>query len=75
MEVYHDDISMFGNTWEEHQVQLDKVLSCLESNGFIVKLSSVHGPSIGLNIDSNWEQVFEETNFCHFGARTIMQHQ
>ncbi len=38
VEVYLDDIGVFGNTSEEHQILLDKVLSCLEANGFTINL-------------------------------------
>ncbi|KAL7468207.1 hypothetical protein ACHAXS_008433 [Conticribra weissflogii] len=36
IDVYLDDIGVFGTSWNEHQVLLDKVLSHLEANGFIV---------------------------------------
>ncbi len=35
VEVYIDDIVIYGTTWGEHQILLDKVLSCLAANGFI----------------------------------------
>ncbi len=36
VEAYLDNIDIFGNTWGKYQALLDKILSCLEANGFPV---------------------------------------
>ena len=35
-EVYMDDIGIFSNNWDDHIKSINKVLDCLESNGFTV---------------------------------------
>ncbi len=37
IEVYLENIGVFSNKWEKHQVLLNKALSCLEANSFTVK--------------------------------------
>ncbi len=43
VKVYLDDIYIFLKTWEDHLLLLEKVLSCIEANGFIVYLLNVNG--------------------------------
>ncbi len=47
--VYLDDIGVFCNTWEEHQVLLDNVLSCLEEMVSLSTPSNMNGPSMNSN--------------------------
>ena len=35
-DVYLDDIGAFNSSWEEHMVTLEKILSCLQENGFTI---------------------------------------
>ncbi len=34
--VYLNDIGIFSKTWEEHLLTIERVLSCLKVNGFVV---------------------------------------
>jgi hypothetical protein len=38
VKVYIDDIGIWGQRWEHHQVVVTEVLKCLEDNGFTVNL-------------------------------------
>ncbi len=58
VEVYSDDIGVFGNTLEVHHALLDKVLSLFEANGFTVN-----------SLKCAW--VIQETNWHGYWLKTI----